>query len=177
MSVYEYSYTSIEGKQKNLADEKGKVLLLVNTASECGFTPQYEGLEALYKKFESEGLEVIGFPCNQFGGQEPGSNDDVKEFCKIRYGVTFPLSQKIDVKGAGIHPLYKYLTEQCPFKGLGNDDLQATLQDKFGINFDDDSIKWNFTKFLVSKDGSVIERFEPPVTPAELESKIQELLK
>lgn len=178
MAIYDYSYTSIEGKTVSLSEYKGKVLLIVNTASECGFTPQYEGLEKLYETYRDKGLVIVGFPCNQFGGQEPGSNEEVKEFCKLRFGVSFPLSQKIDVRGEKIDPIFAFLTSEAKFEGFGagQQGLVDLLKEKFGIAFEDDSIKWNFTKFLISKDGQNIRRFEPPVTPEELEGDIKAAL-
>lgn len=180
MSIYDFKYRTIEGKDASLADFKGKPILIVNTASECGFTPQYEGLENLYKEFKDQGLVVIGFPCNQFNGQEPGSNDQVKEFCSVRYGVTFPLSEKIDVRGEGIDPLYKYLTSNTEFKGFGTgemaDLLDGIAKDLYKDEYGDSSIKWNFTKFLIGKDGNIINRYEPTVEPASLVDDIKNAL-
>lgn len=180
MSVYTFSYRSIEGKEASLSDYAGKVLLLVNTASKCGFTPQYEGLEKLYQDYADKGLVIIGFPCNQFGDQEPGTNDDVQEFCKARYGVTFPLSQKVDVRGEGTIPLYQYLTGNTVFEGLGKGakakTLELFLKAKYGKEYADNSIKWNFTKFLIDREGNIVGRYEPTVEPADLEPKIKELL-
>ncbi len=157
MNLYDLSAKLNDGKTKKLADYKGKVLLIVNTASKCGFTPQYEGLQSLYEKYKDRGLEVLGFPCDQFGHQEPGSDDEIKSFCEVNYGVDFPLFCKIEVNGDAAHPLYKFLKSE---KGglLG------------------DSIKWNFTKFLVDKKGTVVERFAPTTAPASIESQIEKLL-
>ncbi len=157
-TVYEFSATSIDGKNRKLADYKGKVLLIVNTASKCGFTPQYKGLEALQQKFGKKGLAVLGFPCNQFGEQEPGPESEISEFCEINFGVTFPLFAKIDVNGDGAHPLYKYLTRAKP--GL----------------LGSEAIKWNFTKFLVGKNGEVIKRYAPTTTPEDLTADIEAAL-
>lgn len=177
MSIYDYSYTSIDGKKVEMKDYEGKVLLIVNTASECGFTPQYTGLQVLYDDFASKGFVVIGFPCNQFGGQEPGSNATIGDFCVKNHGVTFPLSEKVDVNGPHKAPIFNYLVEQTTFKDFGDKELEKLLHEKFGINFDDNTIKWNFTKFLISKDGKTIMRFEPPTTPEELVPYIEDMLK
>jgi glutathione peroxidase len=157
-SVYDFSATMIDGKPRKLADYKGKVLLVVNTASKCGFTPQYKGLEALYKKYKDKGLVVLGFPSNQFGAQEPGPESEIAEFCEMNYGVTFPLFSKIDVNGDAAHPLYKYLTSAK--KGL----------------LGSEAIKWNFTKFLVDKDGNVVERYAPTTKPEDLEKDVEAAL-
>ena len=156
--IYGFSTKTLSGEPLDLADYQGRVLLLVNTASECGFTPQYAGLEQLYRKYGSRGLAVIGFPCNQFGSQEPGSEAEIGSFCEKNYGVTFPMSEKIEVNGENAHPLYRYLTSEAP----------GVLGTK--------AIKWNFTKFLVSRDGIDIERFAPTTKPEELEGEIQRLL-
>jgi glutathione peroxidase len=157
MGIYDVSATLNNGKEKKLSAYKGKVLLIVNTASKCGFTPQYEGLQKLYGQFRDRGFEVLGFPCDQFGHQEPGSDADIKSFCDLNYGVEFPLFSKIDVNGASEHPLYKFL------KG-----------EKGGLL--GDSIKWNFTKFLVDKNGKVIERYAPTTPPERIAPDIEKLL-
>jgi glutathione peroxidase len=157
-TVYDFSATSIEGQPVDLSTYRGKVLLIVNTASQCGFTPQYQGLQALYEKYRDRGLEVLGFPCNQFGQQEPGSSSDIQSFCQTRFGVSFPLFEKIDVNGANAHPLYKYLVKAAP--GL------------LGI----EAIKWNFTKFLVDADGKVVKRYAPNATPADIDRDVAKLL-
>lgn len=180
MSIYDYAYTSIENKPVNLSEYRGKVLLIVNTASKCGFTPQYEGLEALYKKYQDRGLVVLGFPCNQFLDQEPGDGDEISHFCKVRFGVTFPLSQKIEVRGENADPLYCYLTSQQGFEGMGDSEKARELEPFFRSiyheTYDDDQIKWNFTKFLIDRDGNVVARYEPPVEPAAIDGDIQKLL-
>ncbi|MDD2592377.1 MAG: glutathione peroxidase [Erysipelotrichaceae bacterium] len=180
MSIYKFEYTSLEGKRKSLNDYKGKVLLIVNTASKCGFTPQYEGLQELYQKYHDKGFEIIGFPCNQFKEQEPGDAKDISEFCSVRYGVTFPLSQKIDVREENADPLFKYLTKEKGFKGLGRGiktkSFELMLKALYKDKFDDDQIKWNFTKFLIDKEGNVVERFEPTIEPLEFEEDIKRLL-
>jgi len=153
MSIYDFSAKLNSGENKNLADYRGKLLLIVNTASQCGFTPQYKGLQELYAKYHDKGLEVLGFPCDQFGHQEPGNDEEIKSFCELNYGVSFPLFCKIAVNGDAAHPLYKWLKSE---KGglLG------------------DAIKWNFTKFLVDKQGNVVERFAPTTTPEKIAADI-----
>ncbi|MDF2558429.1 MAG: glutathione peroxidase [Bacillales bacterium] len=176
MSVYDYSINLIEGRKEELSSHKGEVLLLVNTASKCGFTPQFEALEQLHKKYADKGLTVIGFPCNQFGEQSPGSNEEEQEFCQIRYGVTFPLSEKIDVNGENAHPLFQYLTSVTEFSGFGeNENLKNILETKFGVEFNSSTIKWNFTKFLVDRYGNVT-RFEPTTKPEDLIPAIEAAL-
>jgi len=157
-SLYDITVDDIHGKPVKLSKYKGKVLLIVNTASECGFTPQYKGLEALYEKFHGKGLEVLGFPCNQFGAQEPGDEKAIEQFCEINYGVTFPMFAKVDVNGDDASPLFKHL------KGA-----------KKGI-LGSEAIKWNFTKFLVDRDGTVVERYAPKTEPKELENDVRTLL-
>ena len=146
------------GKQIKLADKQGKVLLVVNTASKCGFTPQYDGLEALHKKFGEQGFEVLAFPCNQFGGQEPGSADEIAEFCKVNFGLSFPLMAKVEVNGAGEAPLYGWLKSEAP-------GLMGTK-----------GIKWNFTKFLIGRDGKVVKRYAPTDKPESIAKDIEKLL-
>ena len=157
-TVADFTADSIAGAPVDLAQYKGKVLLIVNTASNCGFTPQYKGLESVYRQFKDKGVEVLGFPCNQFGSQEPGSADEIGAFCEKNYGVTFPLFAKIDVNGDATHPLFGFLKSAAP--GL----LGST------------AIKWNFTKFLVKKDGSVYKRYAPTTVPEELMGDIEKLL-
>ena len=158
MSIYDFKVKDVDGVEVSLSSFKGEVLLIVNTATGCGFTPQYEGLENLYKKYQDKGLEILDFPCNQFGHQAPGTNAEIVSFCKMNYGVSFKQFAKIDVNGNNEHPLYTYLKKE---KGgfLGN------------------KIKWNFTKFLVDRDGNVVKRFAPTVTPEKIEGNIEELLK
>ena len=158
MSVYDYSAKTLDGQDVSLADYRGQVLLIVNTASKCGFTPQYEGLEALYKAYRDRGFTVLAFPCNQFGAQEPGNAEEIASFCSLTYDVTFPVMSKIDVNGADAHPLYKFLKKEQ--KGvLGTE-----------------AIKWNFTKFLIGKDGEVVERFAPTGKPEDLKVAVEALL-
>ena len=157
-SLYDIPVTDIHGKEQKLDQYKDKVLLIVNTASKCGFTPQYKGLEAVYKKMHARGLDVLGFPCNQFGAQEPGSEDEIESFCEVNYGVTFPLFAKVDVNGDGAAPLYRYLKKAKP--GL----------------LGSEAIKWNFTKFLVDRKGKVVERYAPNVEPEAIVGDIEKLL-
>lgn len=159
--IHEFSVPAIGGGEIHLGDHVGKVLLLVNTASECGYTPQYDGLEELHRRYEAKGLVVIGFPCDQFGGQEPGGPSEIAEFCRRNHGVTFPLSAKIEVNGAGAHPLWQHLRAAKPgwLGWLGNS-----------------NVRWNFTKFLVDRKGNVVGRFAPRVKPANLASAIEALL-
>jgi len=158
MSIYEFNATNINGQEVSLGDYQGKVILIVNTASKCGFTPQFEGLESLHKDLAEQGLVVLGFPCNQFGKQEPGSDDQIEEFCQLNYGVSFPMFSKIEVNGSNTHPLYKYLKQEA--KGL--------LGSK--------NIKWNFTKFLINRQGEVVKRYAPTDKPEDLNADIQALL-
>lgn len=180
MSIYDYEYISIEGRPVSLSEYRGKVLLLVNTASKCGFTYQYEGLEALYKTYGRDGLVVIGFPSNQFNEQEPGTEEEISSFCKLRFGVTFPLSSKVDVRGEDAHPLFKYLTANTRYQGQGrgikNKAFEAILKAKYGKGYADDSVKWNFTKFLIDRKGNIAGRYEPSVTPEDMESDVKTLL-
>ena len=156
--LYDLSAGTLVGAQQSLAAYEGKVVLVVNTASKCGFTPQYKGLEALYQKYKDRGLEVLGFPCNQFGKQEPGNAEEIGGFCERNFGVTFPLFAKVDVNGDNAHPLFAHLKQQAP-----------------GI-LGTESIKWNFTKFLVGREGEVVKRFAPKDKPESLESAIEALL-
>ena len=180
MSIYDYAYTSIEGNPVSMSDYKGKVVLIVNTASKCGFALQYEGLEALYQRYRDQGFEVIGFPCNQFMDQEPGDDAAISEFCSVRYGVTFPMSAKADVRGDDAIPLFRYLTEQKGFKGMGkgikNKAFDMMLKAKYKDGYKDSQVKWNFTKFLVDRQGEVAARFEPVVEPADIAAHIGKLL-
>ena len=180
MSVYDYTYTSIEGKPVEMKSYEGKVLLIVNTASKCGFTPQFQGLEELYQQYKEKGFEVIGFPCNQFKDQEPGDEQAIAEFCTLRYGVTFPLSSKVDVRGEGAIPLYRHLTEKKGFtgggKGLKSKVTEMVMKAKYKDGYTDSQVKWNFTKFLVDRKGGVAARFEPAVEPRDIAPDIEKLL-
>lgn len=157
-SVYDFTVESIMGLPRSLETYRGKVLLIVNTASKCGFTPQYAGLQELYEQYHDRGFEILGFPCNQFGNQEPGTEEEIQAFCQVNYGVTFPMFSKIDVNGPDTHPLYVYLKEQEP----------GVLGTK--------AIKWNFTKFLVDPEGQVLERFGSNVEPMDIAPRIEALL-
>ena len=157
-TIADFSATKPGGQEESLADKLGKVVLVVNTASKCGFTPQYDGLEALYKKYQDQGFEIMAFPCNQFGGQEPGSADEIAEFCKVNFGLSFPVMGKIDVNGANETPLYAWLKGEAP-------GLMGTK-----------GIKWNFTKFLVGRDGKVVRRYAPTDKPEALAKDIAKLL-
>ncbi|MTI47105.1 MAG: glutathione peroxidase [Firmicutes bacterium] len=157
MNVYDFKAKNNLGEEVSLRNYKGKVLLIVNTASKCGLTPQYEGLQHLYEKYGNEKFEILGFPCNQFANQEPGNSSEIKQFCTLNYGVTFPIFEKIDVNGDNTLPLFKYLKETTS-------------------GFMGNKIKWNFTKFLVDSNGNVIERFSPMTKPSKLGSKIQKLI-
>ena len=179
-SIYDFKAESNAGEEVNFADYKGKVLLIVNTASKCGFTPQYDGLEELYKKYNDKGLVVIGFPCDQFGHQEPGSNEEIEAFCRLNYGVTFPLMAKSDVNGENANEVFKWLYSQKPFAGFGDSERGKFMDGMLARNDPDyasnPDVKWTFTKFLVDRPGRVVARFEPVVAPADLESQIQALL-
>ena len=156
-SIYQFEAELLSGANKSFQDYEGKVLLIVNTASKCGFTPQFAGLEKLYEQYKQQGFEILGFPCNQFGGQDPGSNEQIGDFCQKNYGVSFPMFAKVDVKGPEAHAIFRYLTNNS--KGiLGS------------------GIKWNFTKFLVGKDGKVMNRYAPTTKPELLEEDIQKAL-
>ena len=157
-ALHKIEVRTIEGETRSLADYEGKALLIVNTASKCGFTPQFDGLEALHKEYEGRGLHVLGFPCNQFGGQDPGTNEEIGAFCRKNYGVTFPMHDKIEVNGPTAHPLYQLLKKARP--GL----------------FGTEAIKWNFTKFLVDPRGQVVERFSPKTKPSDLRRAIERVL-
>ncbi|MEW9031672.1 MAG: glutathione peroxidase [Planifilum fimeticola] len=157
MSVYAFSARTIAGEEKSLSDYEGRILLIVNTASRCGFTPQYRELQQLYETYRNRGLEILAFPCNQFANQEPGSEEEIQKFCETNYNVTFPLFSKVKVKGPDAHPLFKYLTEKSPGV-LGKE------------------IKWNFTKFLVNRRGEVVKRYAPQTSPRRIAKDIEELL-
>lgn len=154
---HHFEAINLQGKTVSMSDYKGKLIMVVNTASKCGLTPQYEGLENLYKKYKDKGLIILGFPCNQFGGQEPGTSEDIKEFCQVNYGVSFPMFSKVDVNGEDAHPIFKY--------------LKSKLGSIWGRN-----IKWNFTKFIVDQNGRPIKRFGPTTKPHKIEPKLKKWL-
>ncbi|GGP14871.1 glutathione peroxidase [Oceanobacillus neutriphilus] len=156
-SIYDFTAKTIEGEEQPLSDYKGKVLLIVNTASKCGFTPQFDGLQKLYDQYKDQGFEVLGFPCNQFGHQDPGADEEINQFCKQNYGVSFQMFSKVNVKGKNVHPLFAFLTSEQ--KGILGE-----------------QIKWNFTKFLINQDGEVLKRFGPQKNPDIIEKDIEALL-
>ncbi len=157
MSVHDFTVRTMDGKEQSLADYRGFVLLIVNTASQCGFTPQYRELQELYEQYRDRGLMILGFPCNQFANQEPGSDEEIRQFCQVNYGVTFPLFAKTKVKGPDAHPLFQYLTREAP-----------------GIGWK--GVKWNFTKFLVDSQGQVLKRFAPSTKPSSIIKEIEPYL-
>ncbi|WP_221796779.1 glutathione peroxidase [Oceanobacter mangrovi] len=172
MSIHDIAVTTIDGQTQQLSDFKGKTLLIVNVASKCGLTPQYEALEALYQEKKEQGLEILGFPCNQFLGQEPGSDAEVKEFCSLTYNVTFPMFSKIEVNGEGRHPLYQSLIAAQPARTTAEGSgFKAKLAGMNLLSDDETAIMWNFEKFLVNADGQVVGRFAPDMTPADAELK------
>ena len=181
MSIYDFKVKDRYGDEVPLSDYEGKVLLIVNTATQCGFTPQYDNLQDLYEKYNAMGLEILDFPCNQFGNQAPGSDDEIHSFCESNYGVTFPVFSKIEVNGENAHPLYKYLTSQKGFAGFDEYHKLTPVLEKMLSEEDPDyknkpSIKWNFTKFLVDRKGNVVERFEPTEDLFIVEDRIKDLL-
>ena len=177
--IYDFKALSNKGAEVDFAQYKDKVIMIVNTASKCGFTPQYDGLEALYQKYKDQGLVIVGFPCDQFAHQEPGSNEEIAEFCRLNHGVTFPLMGKVEVNGANAHPLFVYLKENAQAEEAKGFKAKATalLFKAISKSVENDSdIKWNFTKFLVNRDGTVIKRFEPTTTPEAIENDIKAML-
>lgn len=181
MGIYDFTVKTNRGVEKNLGEYKGKVLLIVNTASKCGFTPQFKELQELYDNYKERGFEILGFPCNQFAGQEPGSNDEVQSFCRLNYGVKFQIFDKGDVRGENAQPLFKYLTAQKKFEGFDEAHpntkiLVEVLQKNFPEYLEGDGIKWNFTKFLIDRDGNVVARFEPTTNPSAIAGDIEKLL-
>ncbi len=180
MKIYDFKATANNGKEVDFAQFEGKVLLIVNTASKCGFTPQYDGLEELYKKYKDQGLVIIGFPCDQFAHQEPGSDEEIAEFCRLNHGVTFPLMSKIDVNGENAHPIFTWLKENAPaeeYKGLKAKSAAKLFKKISSTVEKDNDIKWNFTKFLVGRDGSTVKRYAPTTTPAKMEKDLTDMLK
>ena len=179
MNIYDFSVKTRKGEDVSLSNYKGKVLLIVNTATGCGFTPQYDELQDLYDEFKDQGLEILDFPCNQFANQAPGDDEEIHSFCTGQYGITFPQFAKVDVNGDNAIPLFKWLTENTTFKGFGNSPMGMMLSiavkksDKEYKN--NGNIKWNFTKFLIDRNGNIVERFEP-TDMKNLKSKIQELV-
>ena len=177
--IYDYVVKTRKGEDLKLSDYKGKVLLIVNTATGCGFTPQYERLENLYKKYHDKGLEILDFPCNQFGNQAPGSDQEIHEFCTLKYKTTFDQMAKIEVNGENENPVYTYLKSQIKdenVQGLKNKMAMKAIEKISTTAKNDGDIKWNFTKFLVDKEGNVVGRYSPTIKPEEIDSKIAELL-
>ena len=179
MSIYDYKAVASNGKEIDFKEFEGKVLLIINTASKCGFTPQFDGLEALNEKYRDRGLVCIGFPCNQFAHQDPGSDSEIEGFCRMNYGVTFQIMKKIDVNGAEAHPIFTFLKGQAPteeVKGVKAKMTNAMFSKISKSMENENDIKWNFTKFLISRDGKTIHRFHPTVEPAKLEKEIEKML-
>lgn len=180
MNVYDFSVKAQDGSQVDLSDYRGKVLLIVNTATGCGFTPQYDELQNLYDAHQKDGLEILDFPCNQFGEQAPGDDEEIHSFCTGRYGITFPQFSKVDVNGENAIPLYKWLTENTTFDGFDKNPMglmMSQILKKQNKDYaKDSSVKWNFTKFLIGKDGQIIARFEPMTSLKKVKAKIEEVL-
>jgi glutathione peroxidase len=176
VNVHSFTVHNAAGQEVALSDYAGSVLLLVNVASKCGLTPQYEGLEALQRDFASEGLQVLGFPCNQFGAQEPGSDAEIQEFCSVNYSVTFPVFAKVDVNGETADPLYQYLRAADPGSFGPEDKLYGHLSKSYPELIGTDAVKWNFTKFLVGRDGNVIKRYEPTTAPEDIREELPTVL-
>ncbi len=180
MSIYDFSVMAQDGSEVSLSDYKGKVMLIVNTATGCGFTPQYEDLQEIYDSFHERGLEILDFPCNQFGDQAPGTNEEIHSFCTGRFGISFPQFSKIDVNGENAIPLYKWLCESTTFNGFGMSPMGLAMsamlagQDKNYKN--SSSVKWNFTKFLVDRNGNIVDRFEPTASLKKVRERIEAFL-
>ena len=177
--IYDFKALNNKGLDFDFAQFEGKVLMIVNTASKCGFTPQYDGLEALYQKYKDQGFVIVGFPCDQFAHQEPGSDEQIAEFCRINHGVTFPLMSKIDVNGKDAHPIFEYLKSQAPteeYNGLKAKATHAMLKGLSKSVEKDSDILWNFTKFLINRDGTMVKRFAPVTTPEGMEDDIKAML-
>ena len=181
MTVYDFSARTNSGEEKSLKDYAGKVLIIVNTASKCGFTPQFKELQDLYMKYKGQGLEILGFPCNQFAEQDPEGNAAIEQFCRFNFGVTFQIFEKGDVRGETAQPLFKFLTKEKGFAGFDmNHPIAGKLEEALKANFPEylegDGIKWNFTKFLIDKEGNVVKRFEPTTAPLDMAKDIEALL-
>ncbi|MFT5748884.1 MAG: glutathione peroxidase [Ancylomarina sp.] len=177
---FDYKLKSLSGEEVPMSTYKGKVVIVVNTASKCGLTPQYEGLETMYKKYKDQGLVILGMPCNQFLEQEPGSSSEIAEFCQKNYGVSFPMFDKIEVRGENAHPLYKMMTSEKPFKGFDDSasgqKFKSFLSGKFPEIYEGNGIKWNFTKFIFDREGKLVKRIEPNVAPKDFENEVAEML-
>jgi glutathione peroxidase len=176
MSVHDFTVGTADGGSQPLSDYAGRVLLIVNVASKCGMTPQYAGLEKLHREYGARDLQVLGFPCNQFGGQEPGTEEEIQDFCSVNYDVTFPVFAKIDVNGPDAAPLYDYLRSQAPGDFGPGHFLYERIMKTRPEAADTDEVRWNFTKFLVGKDGTVLRRYESNVTPEEIDADLAEIL-
>ena len=181
MNAYDFTVKAQDGSDVNLSDYKGKVLLVVNTATACGFTPQYEELQEIYEAFQEKGLEILDFPCNQFGEQAKGSDEEIHSFCTGRYGITFPQFSKVDVNGENAIPLFKWLTENTTFEGFDKLHPIAMILTQVLKKQDKDykktsSVKWNFTKFLINREGEIVARFEPTTSMKKMRAKIEEVL-
>ncbi len=177
--IYDFKALTSRGKELDFAQFEGKVLIIVNTASKCGFTPQFAGLEALNQKYKEKGLAIVGFPCNQFKEQDPGSDSEIEGFCQLNYGVTFQIMKKVDVNGAEANPIFEYLKAQVPteeYKGLKAKGMKALFKTISTSVEKDSDIKWNFTKFLISRDGQTIKRYPPTTDPEKMEQDILEML-
>jgi glutathione peroxidase len=176
-STHDFTATAVDGSEVPLSRYQGKVMLIVNVASKCGLTPQYEGLEALYRDDQGRGLQILGFPCNQFKEQEPGTDAEIQDFCQATYDVTFPVFSKIDVNGPDADPLYQYLRAAAPGDfGPGYGDFYQAISKIRPGSDGTDEVKWNFTKFLIGRDGAVIKRYEPPVSPADIAADLENYL-
>ena len=180
MGIYDFTVKAQDGSEISLSDYRGQVLLIVNTATGCGFTPQYDELQDLYELHQKDGLEILDFPCNQFAEQAPGSDEEIHDFCTGRYGITFPQFSKIDVRGENADPLFKYLSENTTFQGFGKGPMTLILNGvakKMDKDFKKNgNIKWNFTKFLIGRDGQIVARFEPTVSLKDVKAKVEEVL-
>ena len=180
MSIYDFKVKAQDGSEISLSDYKGKVLLIVNTATGCGFTPQYSELQALYALHQKDGLEILDFPCNQFADQAPGSDEEIHSFCTGRYGITFPQFSKLDVLGDNADPLFKYLSENTAFEGFGASPMTLILKGvvkKMDKDYKNNgNIKWNFTKFLIDREGEIVARFEPTASLKDVKAKVEEVL-
>jgi glutathione peroxidase len=179
-NLFDYKLKSLSGEEVPMSTYKGNVVIVVNTASKCGLTPQHKGLEAMYKKYKDQGLVVLGMPCNQFLGQEPGSSSEIAEFCQKNYGVSFPMFDKIEVRGENAHPLYKMMTSEKPFKGFDDSasgqKFKSFLSGKFPEIYEGDGVKWNFTKFIFDRQGKLVKRIEPNIAPKDFENEIADML-
>lgn len=181
MSIYQFEVENAYGDKVSLEEFKGKVLLVVNTASQCRFTYQFEELQKLYEKYQKQGFRILGFPCNQFDQQEPGTSNEAASFCQLKFGVTFPMFAKIDVNGKDAHPLFHYLKQKAPFQGFDESNMtEKLLKIKLANDYPEwlvgDDIKWNFTKYLIDKNGQVVDRYEPWEEPVDFEQDVQKLL-